>query len=123
LPAIEESPLIRRRLLGRGKPPIGSLKPASLPTIPMQKPAGTGRNLVIRASRQVEKSTYLVNTIIHEACTNSHRLLDPTQLWVLPSVDLFQRMSFVFRLFHGGLGSVNHFLGNVLKLPTVTEPP
>jgi hypothetical protein len=31
--------------------------------------AGTGRNLVIRASRQVEKSTYLVNTIIHEACT------------------------------------------------------
>ena len=28
------------------------------------------RNLVIRASRQVEKSTFLVNTILHEACTN-----------------------------------------------------
>jgi hypothetical protein len=31
--------------------------------------ASEARNLVIRASRQVEKSTFLVNTIIYEACT------------------------------------------------------
>lgn len=30
--------------------------------------ASKGRNLVIRASRQTEKSTFLVNTIIYEAC-------------------------------------------------------
>lgn len=28
------------------------------------------RNLVLRCSRQTEKSTFLVNTILHEACTN-----------------------------------------------------
>lgn len=33
--------------------------------------AVTDRNLVLRCSRQTEKSTFLVNTILHEACTNS----------------------------------------------------
>jgi len=31
--------------------------------------ACTGRNLVLRCSRQTEKSTFLVNTILYEACT------------------------------------------------------
>lgn len=30
----------------------------------------TARNLVLRCSRQTEKSTFLVNTILHEACAN-----------------------------------------------------
>jgi hypothetical protein len=32
--------------------------------------AARGRNLVLRCSRQTEKSTFLVNTILYEACTN-----------------------------------------------------
>ena len=32
--------------------------------------AASGRNLVLRCSRQTEKSTFLANTIIYEACTN-----------------------------------------------------
>src|SRR6185437_450178 len=32
--------------------------------------AAQARNLVLRCSRQTEKSTYLVNTILYEACTN-----------------------------------------------------
>ena len=32
--------------------------------------AASHSNLVIKASRQVEKSTFLCNTILHEACTN-----------------------------------------------------
>lgn len=32
--------------------------------------ASRGRNLVLRCSRQTEKSTFLVNTILFEACTN-----------------------------------------------------
>jgi hypothetical protein len=32
--------------------------------------AVTDRNLVLRCSRQTEKSTFLVNTILYEACTN-----------------------------------------------------
>ncbi len=32
--------------------------------------ARAGRNLVLRCSRQTEKSTFLVNTILYEACTN-----------------------------------------------------
>ena len=31
--------------------------------------ASDARNLVLRTSRQVEKSTFLVNTIVYEACT------------------------------------------------------
>ena len=30
----------------------------------------TDRNLVLRCSRQVEKSTFLANTIVYEACTH-----------------------------------------------------
>ena len=32
--------------------------------------AAAGRSLVLRCSRQTEKSTFLVNTILYEACTN-----------------------------------------------------
>ena len=32
--------------------------------------ASNKRNIVLRCSRQTEKSTFLANTIIHEACMN-----------------------------------------------------
>ena len=32
--------------------------------------ASSAKNIVLRASRQVEKSTFLVNTVLYEACVN-----------------------------------------------------
>lgn len=39
------------------------------PYLPAIYAAGS-RNLVLRCSRQTEKSTFLANSIIHQACTN-----------------------------------------------------
>lgn len=54
------------RLVRLDRKPISFAERPYLPAIY----ASSVRNLVIRASRQVEKSTFLVNTIIYEACTN-----------------------------------------------------
>ncbi len=60
-------------------------KPMSFEDRPYLPPIyGADRgNLVIRASRQVEKSTFLANTIIHTAC----RSPDASILFVAPRFD------------------------------------
>ena len=51
--------------------------------------AVTDRNLVLRCSRQVEKSTFLANTIIYEACTRPELQM----LFVCPREEQARRFS------------------------------
>lgn len=71
LPMIEESALPRRLLLGSRarRPQVTHMRFQNKSEVFLRAAYASRRNLVLRCSRQTEKSAFLVNTILYEACT------------------------------------------------------